>query len=116
MVGTGGGHVGLRTAEITETSGTIRSLSQGLSLVWRTKPSELMSMINGQTRSHVDCLNIKYILDLKMILSAASLLLPRLDTCSLVLSNCNDLVHIDENTHFVYLPGVIIDVFVPLQS
>lgn len=51
-----------------------------------------------------------------MILSAASLLLPRLDTCSLVLSNCNDLVHIDENTHFVYLPGVIIDVFVPLQS
>lgn len=65
MVGTGGGHVRLRTAEITETSGTIRSLSQGLSLVWRTKPSELMSMINGQTRSHVDCLNIKYILDLK---------------------------------------------------
>lgn len=75
-----------------------------------------MSLISGQKFTSVDCLDIKYVLDPQVIRSAASLLLPQLDMCSRVLRNCNDLVRIDEKVPFVNLPGVIIDVFVPLQS
>lgn len=99
-----GGHVRLRTAEITKTSGAVRSLSQGMSSAWRTKSSELKSLIRGQTFTSVDCLNINYILDPQVTCWAVWLLLLQLHICSLVLRNCNDLVHIDGNVPFVCLP------------
>lgn len=75
-----------------------------------------MSLLSAQTLTSVDCLKMKCILEPQVIRSAASLLLPQFHTCRLVLRNCNDLVHIDGNVPSVYLPGVIIDVFLYLSS